>query len=199
MRKIYLLFVAMLALALPMAVFAAEGDTATIEMNGKPGYEGISGMTTLTDNGDGTTKVMIELDGTPEGGSHPSHFHNGTSCTQNEPIEITLNNVEDGMSETMVEESFDELVEFNYYLNVHLSEAELATVVACGDEYMTQGGGEGDVQDDQQSGDDQEDSPDMPESGAGALSQESSALPVMGLFGVAMAAGALLFARSRSA
>jgi hypothetical protein len=185
LRKLYLLFVLALALGLSTAAFAKEGDTATIDLSGKPGYEGISGTATLTDNGDGTTEVMIELEGTPEGGSHPAHFHDGTDCSQMKPIVHSLNNVENGMSTTTVKESFDDLVEDNYYLNVHLSEDDLATVVACGDEYTVQG--------------------EMPDNagnqGAGGMARHdgSDGLPLMGLglLGAVLAGGATLAFRAR--
>lgn len=42
LRKLYLLLVVALSLGVSTAAFAAEGDMATIELTGKPGYEGIS-------------------------------------------------------------------------------------------------------------------------------------------------------------
>ncbi len=179
LRKLYLLLVVALALGLSTAAFAAEGDMATVELTGKPGYEGITGTATLTDNGDDTTTVKIELEGSPEGGVHPAHFHDGTDCSQNEPVVHDLGPVENMMSETVVEESFEDLVEENYYLNVHLSADEVATVVACGDEYEVMA--------------------EMPDSGAGGMAGANS-VPVMslGLVGAVLAAGALLTLRLRS-
>ncbi|MDP9382746.1 MAG: superoxide dismutase family protein [Chloroflexota bacterium] len=181
MRKLYLLLVTMLALGLSTAAFADEGDMVTIDLTGKPGYEGISGTATLTDNGDDTTKVVIELEGTPEGGMHPAHFHDGTDCSQNEPVVHDLGMVENGRAEKMVPESLDDLVEANYYLNVHLSADEIETVVACGDEYVEMPTGTGNQ-------------------GAGGMSGQNNSLPVMGLGLVAavFAAGALLAVRARS-
>lgn len=178
MRKLYLLFVVALALSLSSVAFADEGDMVTIDLNDQ-NDSGVTGTATLTDNGDDTTTVEIELEGSPEGGSHPAHFHDGTSCDQNEPIVHPLENVEDGMSTSTVEESLDDLVGDNYYLNIHLSEEEIATVVACGDEYVEMAG--------------------TPDTGGGAMSG-STGLPVagLGLFGAVLAAGALLLVRSRA-
>ncbi|MDP9350793.1 MAG: hypothetical protein M3P51_04540, partial [Chloroflexota bacterium] len=95
-------------------------------------------------------------------------------------VEHPLENVVEGMSTTMVDASFDHLVEDNYYLNVHLSAEEVSTVVACGDEYVMSAG--------------------MPETGAGGMADSQSSAPVTGLalVGMVLAAGVLLVARSRS-
>ncbi len=178
MRKLYLLLVVAMALSLSAVAFADEGDMATVEISGKEGYEGISGTATFTDMGDDTTKVVVELTGTPAGGNHPAHLHDGTDCSMNEPVKHPLENVVDGMSTTMVEASFDHLVEANYYLNVHLSAEEVSTVVACGDEYVMSAG--------------------MPETGAGGMADSRSGTPMAGLalVGAVIASGALLVTRS---
>ncbi len=182
MRKLYLLLVVAMALSLSAVAFADEGDMATMEISGKEGYEGISGTATFTDMGDDTTKVVVELTGTPAGGNHPAHLHDGTDCAMNEPVVHPLENVVDGMSTTMVEASFDHLVEANYYLNVHLSAEEVSTVIACGDEYVMSAG-----------------MPETPETGAGGMAGESSRIPMFGLgiVGAVLAAGTFLVIRSR--
>ena len=179
MRKLYLLLVMAMTLSLSAVALADEGDMATVEISGKEGYEGISGTATFTDMGDDTTKVVVELEGTPADGNHPAHLHDGTDCSMNKPVEHPLENVVDGMSTTTVDASFDHLVEANYYLNVHLSAEEVSTVVACGDEYVMSAG--------------------MPETGAGGLvdSRNSAPLAALALVGAVLAAGTFLVTRSR--
>ena len=179
MRKLYLLLVMAMALSVSAVAFADEGDMATVEISGKTGYEDISGTATFTDMGDDTTKVVVELTGTPEDGNHPAHLHDGTDCSMNKPVKHPLENVVDGMSTTMVDASFDHLVEENYYLNVHLSAQEVSTVVACGDEYVMSTG--------------------MPETGAGGLADSRNSAPVaaLALVGAVLAAGTFLVTRSR--
>ena len=179
MRKLYLLFVVALALGLSTVAFANEGDMVTIDLEGKSGYEGVSGTATLTDMGDNTTKVVVELEGGPEGGVHPMHFHDGTSCEQNEPVVHPLTPLEEGMSTTTLDASLDHLVEENYYLNVHMSAEDLTTVIACGDEYVEMA--------------------ETPDTGAGAMAQGNGASVMgLGLVAAVLAAGALLVFRPRA-
>lgn len=123
--------------------------------------------------------MKIELEGSPEGGEHPAHFHDGTDCSQNEPVVHDLGPVENMMSEKVVEESFEDLVEANYYLNVHLSADEIATVVACGDEY--------EVMD------------EMVNGGAGGMAPNNGTPVIgLGLVTAVLAAGTLLAIQGRS-
>lgn len=188
MRKLYLLLVVMLALAVPAVTLAAEGDTATVELTGKTGYEDITGTATFTDNGDGTTMVSAEIENAPDGAS-PAHLHDGTSCDESKPVLHPLTDFVDGNSETTLDEPFDELVADNYYLNIHLSADDLGTVIACGDTYETQGG------DDQ----DDDDMPGAPNAGGGGTSGQDGA-PMAGLAVIAalLAAGAFSVIRPRS-
>lgn len=102
---------------------------------------GISGMVTFTELNDNSTSVVIDLQGTSAGSSHPAHIHMNTAAEGGD-IAISLNSVsgDDGMSETIVTTldngtsiSYDELIDFDGYVNVHQSSSDLGTLVAQGD------------------------------------------------------------------
>ncbi len=101
----------------------------------------IYGTVTFERQSDGSTLVTIDLIGTTAGNSHPSHIH-ANSASEGGPIVIDLTNVDGatGMSETLVTEendgdpvTFDDLLIYDGYVNVHLSSSNLATLVAQGD------------------------------------------------------------------
>ena len=83
-------------------------------------------------NDDGSLHVSIQL----SGGSaepQPAHIHEGSCADLNPQPAFPLTNVVDGSSETDVQLSLDELALESYAINVHKSEAEADTYVACGD------------------------------------------------------------------
>ncbi len=72
---------------------------------------------------------------------HPAHIHNNNAATGG-GIAFTFNVVDGdtGISNTQVETldnstaiTYDEILTFNGYINVHLSASQLATIVAQGD------------------------------------------------------------------
>ena len=114
-----------------VAPAAAQDNSITIDLN-ELNDSGISGTATLTDNGDGTTTVSIQVDGAT--GGHPAHIHEGT-CDDLEPNpQYPLNDVdEEGESETTVEGvTLDDLTASPHAINLHLSNDEIGTYVACG-------------------------------------------------------------------
>jgi hypothetical protein len=101
----------------------------------------ISGTVTFAERMNGMTLITIELTGTTDGGDHPSHIHNN-SAAQGGGIAIDLKNVNGatGKSATSVVQmnngtaiTYAELIDFNGYVNVHLSSSNLATLIAQGD------------------------------------------------------------------
>lgn len=101
----------------------------------------ISGQVSFTELSDGSTSVEIMLNGTPSGGSHPAHIHFNTAAEGGD-IAVSLSSVDGstGMSTTIVTAtddgmplSYEELLNFDGYINVHLSADDLATLVAQGD------------------------------------------------------------------
>jgi hypothetical protein len=102
---------------------------------------GISGKVTFAERDDGITVITIELNGTSAGGDHPSHIH-ANSAAEGGGIAVDLNNVDGatGISETEISMlndgsgvSYNDLINFDGYLNVHLSTSDLGTLMAQGD------------------------------------------------------------------
>ncbi len=132
-----------------LGTLIAQGDIGQNELTGdKKEYPlgpvsnpAISGKATFEKRKNGTTLVTVDLDGTTAGNSHPSHIH-ANSAAQGGGIVIDLKNIDGatGLSRTSVTQlnsgtaiTYDELLNFNGYLNVHLSAAVLGTLVAQGD------------------------------------------------------------------
>ncbi|MGB3182700.1 MAG: CHRD domain-containing protein [Cyclobacteriaceae bacterium] len=97
---------------------------------------GVSGVVTFYARQDGTTLAEIDVDGTPVDGDHPAHIHANTAA-EGGPIVISFNNVDGGtgMSYTNIEAfddgtsvTYNELIQYNGYVNVHLSSSDLTVV-----------------------------------------------------------------------
>ncbi len=100
----------------------------------------ISGMVTFEKNDNNSTTVKIDLNGTTSG-MHPAHIHMNTAAEGGD-IKVTFTpvNGETGMSRTQVAMlddgtpiTYDELLEFNGYINIHKSADDLGTLIAQGD------------------------------------------------------------------
>lgn len=119
-------------------VFAGRFKTYALASVSNPN---ISGTATFIENVDNSTTVELRLTGTPAGGSHPAHIHFNTAA-ESGGIAVTLGTVDGdtGFStktfskldnDTSV--TFDDMLGFDGYINVHLSANELTTLVAQGD------------------------------------------------------------------
>jgi hypothetical protein len=132
-----------------LGTLIAQGDIGQNELTGDlkeyplgpVSNPAISGKATFEKRKNGTTLVTVALTGTAAGNSHPSHIHSN-SAAQGGGIVIDLANIDGatGISRTSVTQlnagtpiTYDELLNFNGYLNVHLSAAVLGTLVAQGD------------------------------------------------------------------
>ena len=101
----------------------------------------ISGNAIFTEFSDNTVTIDLELQNTPEGGQYPAHIHFNTAA-EGGGIALTLGTVDGstGKSSVMVTTlddgtagGYDDLINFDGYINVHLSAEELSTIVAQGD------------------------------------------------------------------
>lgn len=101
---------------------------------------GVSGTVTFSERMDGSTLGVIQLSGTPQDGNHPAHIHDN-SASEGGPIAVSFNNVDGatGRSATQIEEkddgtsiTYDEILSYDGYVNVHLSPNDLPTVVSQG-------------------------------------------------------------------
>jgi Cu/Zn superoxide dismutase len=82
----------------------------------------------------GGIKVTIALKNEPSGGSQPAHIHMGTCEKLNPSPWKPLNNVVDGKSVTTLSGvTVADLKKGAYAVNVHMSAADLAHYVSCGD------------------------------------------------------------------
>ncbi|MDO1500951.1 hypothetical protein Q2T40_12495 [Winogradskyella maritima] len=132
-----------------LATLVAQGDIGQNELTGESttyalatvDVAGISGDVTFEERVNGDALATISLIGTPDGGMHPAHIHAGSVATAPGAIVFTFNQVDGttGVSKTNVSAldddsvfGYDEAVAVDGYVNVHLSMADLATLVAQG-------------------------------------------------------------------
>ncbi|MGB3780425.1 MAG: CHRD domain-containing protein [Tunicatimonas sp.] len=132
-----------------LAVLIVQGDIGANELTGdsetytlvERDAPGITGEATFEKRANGETLVTLALEGTPEGGEHPAHIHANTAA-EGGAIVVTFNPVNGttGMSMTNVATTddgvtvtYDSLLNYDGYINVHLSAADLGTIVAQGD------------------------------------------------------------------
>lgn len=93
---------------------------------------GVTGTVTLTDLGDGSTLVDIEVD-PGDNPNMPAHIHPG-SCEALVPQPIhPLENVVAGVSKTTVHATLTELTDGFLAVNIHHSNDDLQTYTACAD------------------------------------------------------------------
>ncbi|REG94492.1 CHRD domain-containing protein [Algoriphagus antarcticus] len=135
--------------AAELGTLVAQGDIGQNELTGvekiyelgEKAVDGISGTATFKQRMNGEALAVLELMNTPEDGMHPAHIHSNTAL-QGGGIVFTFNAVNGaiGMSKTNVSMlddgsmiGYDDILDFNGYINVHLSSAELGTIVAQGD------------------------------------------------------------------
>lgn len=119
---------------------ALTGDNVEYVLN-SVSDPAISGTATFAKRVNGTTLVTIQLEGTTAGGDHPAHIHNN-SAAETGGIAIDLSNVNGatGRSVTQIAAknddtaiTYDELIVYDGYINVHVSAGNLGTLIAQGD------------------------------------------------------------------
>ncbi|WP_224485010.1 superoxide dismutase family protein [Robertkochia aurantiaca] len=105
------------------------------------GESGVNGTATFIELSDGTVTIELDLTGTPDGGQHPAHIHFNTAAEGGD-IALTLGTVDGNTGESTINVTefddgtpltYEELILYDGYINVHLSSEELATIVAQGD------------------------------------------------------------------
>ncbi|MBZ9779579.1 CHRD domain-containing protein [Psychroflexus sp. CAK8W] len=132
-----------------LGTIVAQGDIGQNELTGESksyvleekDVTGINGTVLFEERLNGEALATISLVGTPDGGEHPAHIH-ANSASEGGGIIYTFIPVDGttGMSMSNVaalddntEFGYADVLEVNGYVNVHLSAAELATIVAQGD------------------------------------------------------------------
>lgn len=102
---------------------------------------GIDGSVKFEERKSGVTLVTLMLNGTTMGETHPAHIHMNTAAEGGGiAIDLTAVDGEMGKSYTNVSTmkdgtpvTYDDLVDFNGYVNIHKSASEIATLIAQGD------------------------------------------------------------------
>ena len=117
------------------------GNSEMFELGAKSNPN-ISGIAKFEERVSGATLITVMLDNTAMGDSHPAHIHMGTAAVSG-GIAITLTSIngDNGLSYTnistlndgMTAITYNELVEYDGYINVHNSANDLGTLVAQGD------------------------------------------------------------------
>ncbi|MFT7352846.1 MAG: hypothetical protein ACI9XR_002637 [Flavobacterium sp.] len=130
------------------ATIIAQGDVGQNELTGKKmsyeltekDVEGVNGTIEFAERVNQTTLVTINLLGTSDGGLHPAHIHENDIATTGDII-VGLNPVigDTGVSKTQVASlvsgasiTYTEFLTLNAYVNIHESDADLATLIAQG-------------------------------------------------------------------
>jgi CHRD domain len=95
---------------------------------------GASGNVDFIDYGLGHTLIVINMTGLASGHIYPTHIHSG-SCASNGDVVIPLENVggDSGLSITLTTVPYTEIVNGDYYLNVHQSPENLSSIISCGE------------------------------------------------------------------
>ena len=135
--------------ATDLATLIAQGDIGVNELTNvskiyiltSVSNPAISGTAKLTKRVNGKTLVSISLTGTTAGVSSISHIHINTVVqTGGVVVDLTPVNGATGKSETSVNNlnsgaaiTYDELLNFNGYINVHESATAISTLIAQGD------------------------------------------------------------------
>lgn len=129
-RRAMWLAIAMLGLLPVVTASADEGDEIVIALT-EQNDSGVTGTVSLSDQGN-QTRVLLELDnGSDE--DHPAHIHIG-SCDNLTPQPLyPLETVIDGVSESTIDVSLEDLLAEPHAINVHASEEETDLYIACGE------------------------------------------------------------------
>lgn len=110
-----------------------EGEERVEARLSEQNDSGESGSVVLTEE-DGKTRVVITLNGQPSGVAQPAHIH-ADSCATIGAVVYPLTLVANGRSETVLNAPLETVLKAatDISVNVHMSELDLGTYVACAD------------------------------------------------------------------
>ncbi len=134
LKYLVILAICVMVLAVPaFASAAAPHATGPITVTlATLNNSGESGTATLTDLGNGQTKVEVTITGEPSGASNPMHIHSGQCGPTLGGVVFPLSPVVNGTSTTTVATSLDSIMDGKHAINGHKSAAEIGTYVFCG-------------------------------------------------------------------
>ena len=134
MRRIALFLLAAVATLVLAACTegAVQPNTVTYALD-PVNNSGVEGLVTFEEESETETTVTIDVDGTTQGVMHPAHLHVGDVGTGG-AIEVSLEPVDGdtGESVTLVSREYEDLVNFDGYVDVHAGPAD-DTVVSAGE------------------------------------------------------------------
>ncbi len=116
------------------------GKTKTYSLN-SVADAAIYGTATIIEIDDNSIIVELDIQNTPTGGVHPAHIHVNTAV-ESGGVAISLTPVDGStgksstnfnMKDDNTPISYNDLLDFDGYINVHLSASDLGTIVAQGD------------------------------------------------------------------
>lgn len=122
----------------PEEVTETDSKTYTLGAVANPDISGTAKFITFSND---STVIELDIENTPDGGMHPAHIHFNTAAEGGD-IALNLTSVDGATGEssthvTALEDgtaiSYEELLEYDGYINVHLSADDLGTLVAQGD------------------------------------------------------------------
>jgi hypothetical protein len=132
-RRLTLALGLALSLLTFVALAASAGAANPITIQLKPqNNSGQGGPATLTDLGNGTTRVVVDLTGSPAG-PQPIHIHEGTCANLTPQVKFPLTNMVNGKSETVVNVPLATILATPHSINVHKSPQEAAVYFSCGE------------------------------------------------------------------
>lgn len=120
---------AALLLVLATACAGPQESSRTVQLE-TLNLSGVTGTAVLTDLGDGTTHVTVEVE-PGEYPDMPAHIHPGTCADLVPQPTYPLANVVDGSSETDIDASLEDLFAGDFALNLHASSNDWETYTAC--------------------------------------------------------------------
>lgn len=113
------------------SVKASSHPDVTFRMHSQ-NRSGENGSATLTDLGNGQTRVVVHVLNENTTGDQPAHIHPGT-CRDLNPIpRYVLKNVVLGHSNTVIAAPMSKLLGGHWAVNVHESKENLKKYVSCG-------------------------------------------------------------------
>ena len=93
---------------------------------------GVSGTASLTDNGDGTTDVVLTVEGDDATVPHPAHIHlDPGECLEAGDIIADLTPVEGGSSTTTVDVALADIQATEHVIIIHESVENIQNYIAC--------------------------------------------------------------------
>ncbi|MGA7800422.1 MAG: hypothetical protein WCC36_06390 [Gammaproteobacteria bacterium] len=129
MRAVIISLLGAAGLAACAAQPVSQGTSITLKPMNNSGESGTAMLTAEGRN----TKVVIALANTPPGVTQPAHIHAGTCSDLNPRPLVGLHSVTGGGSTSVVPLPLTSLLSAPYAINVHKSQQDIGSYVACGD------------------------------------------------------------------